>query len=398
MQNTYPVSTICKEETSDPLSMEDSNFNLYSLDEDSTSSYSSDGVSSQSKKIIKRRTAYQKIDDDVRLELLNAVQKRGETLKSASKRLGINYSSAKSVLHTFRKEGRILKKTVLERALPTPSASISGHKTSSVPTRPQVITRNLNIQPRIPLEGFRPLNLQKVSHVASPSNSSTRSGYGSPLNGVAQNFGHMLLNAVHLKEDSNTPKSQMPGLTLSKSKFSVSTNDPSPNNIHIHLQQRAMPSFNVMASKSPKSPLDILRNLDNFYLNYSNSPLSGGAAKLLGAFSDSGSHKTFPNEFDSFSEMVSHLQSGQNQPCHMETLKNERYIPKPMAFNAPGFLHNRYDASFVNEDGTANWFRGLVETQQLLTDTIQTASYLNTLMYAQKASSGMSPTNMWGKY
>jgi len=48
------------------------------------------------------------------MKLLECV-KNGETLKSAAKRFKINYSSAKSILHTFRKEGRILKKSAQER-------------------------------------------------------------------------------------------------------------------------------------------------------------------------------------------------------------------------------------------------------------------------------------------
>mmetsp|Transcript_23384 Transcript_23384/g.20326 ORF Transcript_23384/g.20326 Transcript_23384/m.20326 type:complete len:136 (+) Transcript_23384:111-518(+) len=69
-----------------------------------------------SKKIRKKRNAYHKIDDRIRVKLLEAVQK-GETLKSAARKYGINYSSAKSVLHTYRKEGRILKKATQERTL-----------------------------------------------------------------------------------------------------------------------------------------------------------------------------------------------------------------------------------------------------------------------------------------
>jgi len=74
----------------------------------------SDSLSDKSKKIRKRRSTYKKIDDKSRADLLNAVQE-GETLKAAAKRYGINYSSAKSILHTFRKEGRIFKKSAQER-------------------------------------------------------------------------------------------------------------------------------------------------------------------------------------------------------------------------------------------------------------------------------------------
>jgi len=74
----------------------------------------SESFSDDAKKNRKKRNAYQKIADDIRVKLLEAV-KSGETLKSAAKRFKINYSSAKSILHTFRKEGRILKKSAQER-------------------------------------------------------------------------------------------------------------------------------------------------------------------------------------------------------------------------------------------------------------------------------------------
>ena len=76
--------------------------------------HDTDSISDKSKKIRKKRNTYQKIDDETRIKLLDAVQ-QGETLKAAAKRYGINYSSAKSILHTYRKEGRILKKSAQER-------------------------------------------------------------------------------------------------------------------------------------------------------------------------------------------------------------------------------------------------------------------------------------------
>jgi len=76
----------------------------------------SDCFSDSSKKIRKKRNAYSKISDEIRCKLLECV-KNGETLKSAAKRFKINYSSAKSILHTFRKEGRILKKSAQERTM-----------------------------------------------------------------------------------------------------------------------------------------------------------------------------------------------------------------------------------------------------------------------------------------
>jgi hypothetical protein len=78
-----------------------------------TSSQSS--ISGYSKKIIKKRKKYSKIDDEIRMKLLEDVEKNGDTLKAAATRYGVNYSSAKSIFHTYRKEGRILKKPARER-------------------------------------------------------------------------------------------------------------------------------------------------------------------------------------------------------------------------------------------------------------------------------------------
>lgn len=82
----------------------------------SGSPYQDESLSEKSKKIRKKRNTYQKIDDETRIKLLDAVQ-QGDTLKAAARRFNINYSSAKSILHTFRKEGRILKKSAQERTV-----------------------------------------------------------------------------------------------------------------------------------------------------------------------------------------------------------------------------------------------------------------------------------------
>jgi len=81
-----------------------------------------------SKKISKKRTRYRRIDDDIRQKLIDAVLKDGQMLKTvklffllflipfkAAKSFQVNYSSAKSIFHTFRKEGRVNKKMFRER-------------------------------------------------------------------------------------------------------------------------------------------------------------------------------------------------------------------------------------------------------------------------------------------
>jgi len=118
-----PASHITKleEETSDCLSTIEPHSGH---SEDAASPYNrrnshpsdSESFSDSSRRNRKKRDAYQKISDEIRLSLLDSV-KNGETLKSAAKRFKINYSSAKSILHTYRKEGRILKKSAQERTM-----------------------------------------------------------------------------------------------------------------------------------------------------------------------------------------------------------------------------------------------------------------------------------------
>jgi len=93
------------------------------FDHDDTSSET--GISSNSKKISKKRTKYNKINNEIRLKLIDAVEKDGELLKSAAKRFNVNYSSAKSIFQTYRKEGRVLRKTNKNRQ------NISGQKAVS---------------------------------------------------------------------------------------------------------------------------------------------------------------------------------------------------------------------------------------------------------------------------
>jgi len=105
----------------------------------------SDCLSDTSRKIRKKRNTYQKISDDIRVMLLEAVQ-NGETLKAAAKRHKINYSSAKSILHTYRKEGRILKKSAQERTAkkkPEMSSEVN------TPQKPVKSSKKENMQPTL---------------------------------------------------------------------------------------------------------------------------------------------------------------------------------------------------------------------------------------------------------
>ena len=54
---------------------------------------------------------YHNIPNNLRLELIDSVENKGEKIKHVAKRLSINYSSAKSICQVFKKEGRRMKKS-----------------------------------------------------------------------------------------------------------------------------------------------------------------------------------------------------------------------------------------------------------------------------------------------
>lgn len=57
-----------------------------------------------------RKKNYEKINDDIRKEIIIRVTLQGQKLKTVCEHLNINVSSAKNVLAIYKKEGRIEKK------------------------------------------------------------------------------------------------------------------------------------------------------------------------------------------------------------------------------------------------------------------------------------------------
>ncbi|CAD8203064.1 unnamed protein product [Paramecium octaurelia] len=58
---------------------------------------------------------YAIIDQSVRIQLLRRILSKQSTIKEAAKEFGINFSTAKAILQTYRKEGRIGKKKTRDR-------------------------------------------------------------------------------------------------------------------------------------------------------------------------------------------------------------------------------------------------------------------------------------------
>ncbi|KAM3135019.1 hypothetical protein pb186bvf_012843 [Paramecium bursaria] len=58
---------------------------------------------------------YAVIDQNVRVSLLRRILSKEATIKEAAREFGLNFSTAKAILQTYRKEGRIGKKKNRER-------------------------------------------------------------------------------------------------------------------------------------------------------------------------------------------------------------------------------------------------------------------------------------------
>jgi len=399
-----------EEEVSDVLSTNTPNSGRNEMSPDQDMNELDDGMQSTSKKIRKKRNAYQKIDDEIRVKLLEAVQQHGETLKAAAKRYGINYSSAKSILHTYRKEGRILKKSAQDRTLKKhpDGLPLEGMDQNFPPTPSQNIGQQVNYIQR---NNFRQNLRVNTSRVDLKSESEKSLGDlpspSSPMNKLSDNFVNLLqLNQNTGMFDENNGQQQkflramnQAGYVQNLSRFHPmrAENKPldlSPNiqtSTHSQMQQQQAQAQQSSFSNSD-NPFDMLKMMDNFYINYSNSPLSSERIVKDGSSKSTGNR--LAKEFDSFSDMINALQMKSS-----EELKDEIHIPKPLRFNTAQKLQEQLEAK-MNGDEEMDWkgtienaaldtFRTVVDAQLLLCDALKKASFLNNLVQIQKTKEGV---------
>lgn len=354
---------------------------------------------SQNKKIRKKRTAYNKIDDDIRVQLWEAVQQNGETLKSAAKRLNINYSSAKSILHTYRKEGRILKKNALERTLKLCTFSPSELDMPQFNTYP-TMTFEMNKFEGVQ-NNFGSAELYQETTIASYENTNC----SSPMHGLADNLGQMTFDNQLIKQELSMPAPNLPLLKpLTKPKIPINEMTPQ-NSTQGSAPSPVIPSLNLPANHQLGNPLEKLKHFDNFYMNYSNSPLSGNN-KMFQECSDSGtgSRSRYEKEFDSFSDMVSCLQRS-NISVISSTIetKGDIQTPKLLKSNTSEIVQEKIEEQTGKEEspmwkGTLEnaafeTYKSFMDAQFLLQDAMKKANRLNNLVSMQQ--SGVSPTNNW---
>jgi len=177
---------------------------LHYTDEESTLESTHSHLCPESKKIHKKRTKYQRIDDNLRQKLIDAVEKDGQMLKAAAKKFKINYSSAKSIFHTYRKEGRVNKKAVRER----------------------YVKKHVN-----------PAKLSQSTSISSLTPDTNPAG----LKSVKENYNYSLLNLNKTKE--NIPKQELsPSMSVNKD-YKTAQIEALTNESKLALQNLLLPSI-----------------------------------------------------------------------------------------------------------------------------------------------------------
>jgi hypothetical protein len=198
------------------------------------------------------------------------------------------------------------------------------------------------------------------------------------MHGLSDTFINLGLHGQHVAQESSAQSkpqvsdfepNTMPSLAINGVLVQQNTNAPCP----------MIPSLNQGHEQPFVNP--VLMSLDNFYMNYSNSPLSGGKGNMFRDFSDSSSRRLYPKEFDSFSEMITSFQS-QN--------RNDDAQTRPLNFNLMKEENLMLNETMGNALDT---YRSIVDAQWVLSDAFQKTSYLSDAVQRM----GFSPMNVWSK-
>jgi hypothetical protein len=389
MENNFYLDFKPQDEMSDTISTSAASLNYLPFEDSSpgdlhsTNSIDSD-ILCKSKKIRKKRAAYQKIDDDIRLKLLEAVQ-RGETLKSAAKRYQVNYSSAKSIFHIFRKEGRILKKVTQEKTFEFDLPIQSEMEMNNHHLFMNSNLARLNTPYQKPAFSHSSQTMDfRADRMFTPLEEIT--GMSSPVNGLVDNYAEFLKLGNNMKNKAYMPA--FPSRFNPNQKMNlVDYNFPKIQTV----QQMCLTPTPKRSTNTPLGPIERLKQFDNFYMNYNNSPLSGNA-KMIREGSESGSNRNLQGEFDSFSEMVSAFQT---QPLRRESLKKEMgMLGMPNLFQS---MVEKPDVKMCLDEEMAypgclesaafDTVKTFMDAHVVLSNAFKKASYFNNLVQIQKSNS-----------
>jgi len=402
MKRPTSINTKVHEDIFDSLSSAPTSSNTYpddvsslSITRNSSLLSDSDSLSDSSKKIRKKRNTYQKIPDDIRVNLLEAVQ-NGETLKAAAKRHKINYSSAKSILHTYRKEGRILKKSAQERG--SKKRDDDSADEEEEPSKPVKSSKKENVQPKQSdskaAPSFTPSLDRTKSEPVTTTNFNEKNNQVSPRHALADNSLPMM------KAKSYEPNYE----AHFENKTSIDTSMPHHN--YQGLQKNEDPfvtMFSAPENHGAYEPhhIDSMDNLDgnrhftykpklfaNFFTGHFDAPLGDMGSDHLFRGSHDYGHYSYPREFDSFNDMMTSFQFA---PSHQE-----EYFPDPNNFlhqRGPSMANpledktnkvsNGMDYEDFGESSLHSPLKNFLDTQKLLQQVIGKTS---TLDYSNNAA------------
>ena len=379
MRRPSAINTKVQDDIYTPFSSTAPDSSITNLDEASSpyplydnSLSDSDTFSDNSKKIRKKRNTYQKISDDIRVNLLEAVRS-GETLKAAAKRHKINYSSAKSILHTFRKEGRILKKSAQERSIKKKVISSPEiEKSEKVPRSARKENEHSAHSNRKGLQSLTPLAERKKFQTDNNKYDEEESPMKSTkeLNGNYHSLMKMEDNG-RIKASVEAPKPVKE--EDSRRMLSVMTHEASDMTYSGHVEgmhTTRMP----YREETPKQKEGKL--FDNFFINYSDAhPNESGYGQTYNEGPECTNYMYFPpREFDSFTDMVTSLQGN---PSHVEDLYSRGYN----MMNGTEDKHIKLEHGAQYEESGENYqncpLKSFMDTQSMFRDALRKASFFS---------------------
>jgi len=303
-----------------------------------------ESLSDSSKKIRKKRNTYQKISDDIRVDLLESVQ-NGETLKAAAKRHKINYSSAKSILHTYRKEGRILKKSAQERTIKRKSSAteetkqpakiLKTCKKDNIKTTPKSsrFGRNRNFNPeKIKTESidstFQDKDEVKTAATVSDKNcnSLSKTDYYLPEQEEKSDYQPLTITPTYHMNHPSFIKEEESAIKMLEN-----------NQGHRDTLKNIGAGH---AEYEEENASNRYRLFDNLYMNHNNvHHTEAGNAQMYGE-SPERANNFLTKEFESFNDMINPLQT---RSSHFEEYyHNSNSFLNPRRFNTFPNIDDRY--------------------------------------------------------
>ena len=354
-----------------------------------------ESLSDSSKKIRKKRNTYQKISDDIRVDLLESVQ-NGETLKAAAKRHKINYSSAKSILHTYRKEGRILKKSAQERTIKRKSSATEETKQSAKILK-SCKKDNIKVTPKSSrFARSRSFNPEKIKTESVDSAFQDKDEVKTATTASDKNCNSLSKTDYYLPEQEEksdyqpltiAPTYHMNHPTFIKEEESAIKMLLNPENRGLleanHGHRDTLKNIGAgHAEYEEENSANRYRLFDNLYVNHNNVHLPEVGNVHMYGESPERAHNFLPKEFESFNDMINPLQT---RSSHFEEYyHNSNSFLNPRRFNTFPNIDDKYKRAenrmdYESHDDHSIHFsdRSFMDPQRFFQENLAKTSLMN---------------------